>query len=247
MRQGAFPAASAPEITSLQAMEPQLHSVINISGLTLDDAELSVLDKGLSYCPTNYPDSFKIKVDCYKFLRLLHLKNHFANPIAPNTGAVPTVNVFINDVDTSVNREETPFKRKSHFVPFSNLNPAIVTFGQLIDNDISRMLDKRVHVKTNLSDIERKAIQSLEKRRNLVLRGSDKGGSLVAMSYEQYDRGIKALLNDTECYVRLDSNPMDSKADIDAYIVSAFDKGWITEQEKSFLIKKWVYLRSIRV
>ena len=65
------------------------------------------------------------------------------------------------------------------------------------------MLDKKVHVKTNLSDIELKAIQNLEKRRNLVLCGSDKGGSLVAMNFEQYDKGIKALLNDTDCYVRV--------------------------------------------
>lgn len=59
------------------------------------------------------------------------------------------------------------------------------------------------------------------------------------MSFEQYDKGIRSQLNDTQCYIPLKSNPTEQiKTEIDSYIESAFTKEWITEKEKLFLITK---------
>lgn len=101
----------------------------------------------------------------------------------------------------------TPFKNKSQFLPSSNLNPAIVTYNQLVENGIAKILQKKVPVRMNLSDTELKALQNLEKRKDIIIHSADKGGSVVVMSFEQYDKGIKSQLHDTQCYIPLNSNP----------------------------------------
>lgn len=59
------------------------------------------------------------------------------------------------------------------------------------------------------------------------------------MSFEQYNKGIKSQLNDTQSYMPLNSNPTEQiKAEIDLYIESAHAKRWITEKDKAFLISK---------
>lgn len=88
----------------------------------------------------------------------------------------------------------------------------------------------------NLSDIELKALQNLEKREDIIIHSADKGGSVVVRNFEQYDKGIKSQLHDTQCYILLKSNPTEQiKTEIDLYIESAHAKGWITEKEKCFL------------
>lgn len=91
----------------------------------------------------------------------------------------------------------------------------------------------------SLSDIELRALQTLEKRKDIIICSADKGGWVVVLSFDQCDKGIKSQLNDTQCYIPLNSNPTEQiKAEIDLYIESAHAKGWVTENEKAFLIGK---------
>lgn len=85
-------------------------------------------------------------------------------------GDVVMRNFADNARTQSIIQESTPFKSKSQFLPPSNLNPAIVTCNQLVENDIAKILQKKVPVRMNLSDIELKALQILEKKLEYILQ-----------------------------------------------------------------------------
>ena len=56
------------------------HTVINLSDITLTEAQVSALEKGLTFCPTpGPPNKAKIWMDFKEFHRRLCLKFHFYN------------------------------------------------------------------------------------------------------------------------------------------------------------------------
>ena len=59
---------------------PDTSMVVNLSGTTLSDAELSLLSKGLSFCPAPpKPDAFQMEMDLGDFYRRLRLKEFLYN------------------------------------------------------------------------------------------------------------------------------------------------------------------------
>lgn len=48
-----------------------------MSQCPLSNAELSLLSKGLNFCPTKHFDSFSTILDVHKFVHLLTLKKHY--------------------------------------------------------------------------------------------------------------------------------------------------------------------------
>ncbi|KAL7394758.1 hypothetical protein ABVT39_003564 [Epinephelus coioides] len=95
-------------------------------------------------------------------------------------------------------REAATFKKKSCFVPHSNLNPSMITYSNLVENDLSQICKKADH-KMNLSNVELKCLNELEQRKDIVIRSSDKGGSTVVMSFDQYNNSIMSQLTDKSC------------------------------------------------
>ncbi len=169
-------------------------TVINISGTELTTEETNILSKGLSFCPTNTVDPFKLKVDTFKFFRALQLKHFFT----PRSSVLTHHDVVLRnstaeDTDPP-NREVTPFRKKSSFIPHSNLNPSIIAYSNLVEIDISNICKTVQNKKCNLSHAELKCLNDLEKRKDIIIRSADKGGSVVIMSHDQYDSGIKSQL-----------------------------------------------------
>lgn len=210
--------------------------MINISGHSLSDAQTAVLSKGLSFSPNNSINPFQLKVDTFKLSRQMHLKHFFS----AQTNVLSNGNTIRrNSGNVEVTREYTAFKKKSVFLPASNLNPSICTYSRLVENDLSKLCSKRFQYRDNLSAAERIALKELQINSNLVIRNADKGGAVVVQSFEQYDKGIKNQLMNRDFYVPLRSNPTERiKLEIDATITLALDSGWITEKEKEFLITK---------
>lgn len=193
---------------------------------------MNVLSNGLSFCPTNTVNPFKLKVDSFKFIRSLHLKHFFS--LKPNANTV-----MRNSEPASIPREATPFKPKSNFIPHSNQNPSIVTYKNLIENDFSKICNKVQRKRGNLSTMETKCLNQLEKRDDIVIRPADKGGSVVILSKEQYNRGIMSQLNEKTHYTLLSKNPLEQyKQTIDQLVTTAHSRGWITERERDFLTVK---------
>lgn len=61
--------------------------------------------------------------------------------------------------DTNINREATPFKKKSSFS--SNLNPTILTYRKLVEKDLAEINQISHDVKRNVNESELKAPSNL--------------------------------------------------------------------------------------
>lgn len=59
----------------------------------------------------------------------------------------------------------------------------------------------------NLTVGERNARNYLKKRKNIIIKKSDKGGNVVLLNQQDYEKEVKRLLNDQTTYEKLDSNP----------------------------------------
>uniref|UniRef100_A0A8L0DUV5 Uncharacterized protein n=1 Tax=Oncorhynchus mykiss TaxID=8022 RepID=A0A8L0DUV5_ONCMY len=105
-------------------------------------------------------------------------------------------------------------------------------YNHLVENDLREDASKHKYSKGNLSaeDLSAKVYKGLQNNCNLVILPADKGGTVVVQSYEQYHKGILSHLNKREFYDPLCANSTDCiKSEIDAYINSALDQGWITD------------------
>lgn len=58
----------------------------------------------------------------------------------------------------------------------------------------------------NLTEGERNALEDLKKRKNIVIKNSDKGGNVVVIDDIHYEKIAKKLLSDTTTYRKLDYN-----------------------------------------
>jgi hypothetical protein len=110
------------------------NKVVNLSHITLTSAQLSVLQKGLSFCPTSYTtDTIARKQDALEFGRKIQLLHHFRDQ--PE-----------REEDT-----ETPstFHTPSGWTPYGGKNQVLDQFIATIQNRID-LLPTRTTAKTTL-------------------------------------------------------------------------------------------------
>ncbi|XP_073439027.1 uncharacterized protein [Dendrobates tinctorius] len=178
--------------------------VINISSKNLSSSQLTVLQKGLSFCPSYKFDFFELDMDLQRFFRNLRLKTHFARqPHRP-----------IEQVSTSLLQlTNLGLRTRSTFMPPKG-NPPIETFISLVERDIEifhrEVNQGKFHHHTNLSREERMALDDLSSDRSLVIKPANKGGSLVIMDRSDYLSEIHRQLSDREVYMPIAYNPLDS-------------------------------------
>ena len=101
------------------------NTVINLSGVPLSEAESSLLDKGLSFCPTPpRMNTFQLQYDLAMFYRCLRLREYFY------------------DEESLVSNRETqhnPFRlRNKRWMPAKNREPALEAYIQAIAENSTR-------------------------------------------------------------------------------------------------------------
>ena len=116
------------------------------------------MPKGLNFIPTcNKVDVAKLKLELEQFGRMLRLKWHFRN----------------DKIDLPIN----PFKTKSTFNP-RNKDAAIeIYLSSLKENLLEIEVPKDKF--NNLTKGERDALHILKNDRTIVIKGADKGSSVV--------------------------------------------------------------------
>ena len=127
-------------------------TVVNLSNITLSEAETSLLAKGLSFCPTPPKlDSFQLKTDLGVFCRRLRLKEFFYDEEADVT-------------DNTIN----PFRCKSRWTPARNRVHAFEAFVQAVTEDVDHSLVEphRRPRRDNLTREERSPKRPAEKNRH---------------------------------------------------------------------------------
>ena len=132
-------------------------NVVNLSKKILTEAEVSVLSKGLKFCPTAKEiDRAKIKEDLEEFGRRLRLKWHYRN----------------EEDEFSFN----PFKKKSDFNPKNDV--AIEIYLSVIEDQIMGIQENGQNF-SNLSKEEQLALKNLQNDKSIFIKSADKGSGVV--------------------------------------------------------------------
>lgn len=106
------------------------NTVVNLSGVSLSEAELSLLSKGLSLCPTPPTlDTFQMEIDLEDLYRRLRLKEFFYDSESDGESPQP---------------QPDPFKpRKKRWTPAKNRVPALEAYIQAIGDGVQAAPPKR--------------------------------------------------------------------------------------------------------
>ncbi|CAJ0954330.1 unnamed protein product [Ranitomeya imitator] len=211
--------------------------VINISDYLLSPAELTVLQKGLSFCPTPAWDSFQLEKDLERFFRTVRLKTHFG--LASNTmGEVVhgSGNTMIPELSISSLGLRTPSK----FSPPHTYH-ATETFISLVDREVKQFSHQQqlgfYPVHSNLSLVEKQALKSLQNNKTIIIKPADKGGAIVVMNYTDYTKEVIRQLSDPNTYDVIHRDPVTNiTTKIRSLLKHYLDRHIIDQKTVSFLV-----------
>ena len=160
--------------------------ILNFSQYTLTESEISLLKKGLNFCPTpEFPDLLDLEVNLRDFIRLLSLKDNFGS--SSNNAPIP-------DHLVRKTGEYLPTESKDMF-----FNGVIFNIKKMSEN-LEKLLDKKSKIYSNISPAENKALKKLRENKNIIIKKADKGGSIVIMDTSYYVDKVTETLNDTNIY-----------------------------------------------
>lgn len=205
--------------------------MINLSSRALSAEETAVLSKGLSFVPSKHTDPFMTKIELFKFFRSVKLRAFFTtNPAPPAPPREPTA--------PQDNSPKSHFRPKSTFMPHV-LNPSVQTFCRLVDQDVSKQLEKPQHFYPNLSHSERAALRTLSEDDTIVIKNADKGGGIVLQDKEAYRNEILRQLGDKEFYAPLMCDPTGRFFNsIKRTLSTGRTENYITKNEHEFLLQQ---------
>jgi peptide-methionine (R)-S-oxide reductase len=178
-----------------------LGSVINLSNFQLTPSMISLLSKGLNFCPTpGQPEKFQLRQDLDKFHVSLRRKQFFekrSDSTQPNQleANIPE--------ETSSSEEQGPFDHFK-FRNRSTWNPTgAFQLEAFIALNETRLNEYRFPTpsQSNLSYKERAALAELKKANNIIIKPADKESAVVIQDLVDYiDEGLRQL-SDTNFYV----------------------------------------------
>ena len=215
--------------------------VINLSSKKLNDAEKSLLCKGLKFCPTQkIPDAGEIKKDLNVFHDKLRTKEFFKkNQNLSERKSDPNSKEKQNVLDKiSPYGNVTSFlklRQKSNWRPPTG-SPNLETFANTNEMSLSKA-HFPINKRQNISDLERTALKDLAKNREITIKPADKGGAIVIMDTTDYITEANRQLNDTGTYTKLDKNPTDEfNQAVEIQLTNMVQNGDITEKIKKILL-----------
>ncbi len=219
-------------------MEPHTDKyVANYSTYTLDQDHISLLSKGLKFCPSpGKPDTGELREDMDRLHTRLRQIAFFENP---EDKFDPKVTNKINSNEI-ISKELEPFehqkfKLKSNFKG-AQTSPNLEAFIIANEKDFNDMKPCKKYYKQNVTKNERLALKALMENNNIIIRPADKGSAVVILDREAYlKEGFKQLSN-ANFYKYLDHNPTSRfEQQINDIVEDMYQNGEIGEKCKSFL------------
>jgi len=176
-------------------------AVVNLSSFPLTEPMLSLLGKGLNFCPTpGEPDTYELRKDLDKFHVSLRRKQFFSKKDELDISISPSLDTSISY--TSLYREDGPFNHHKFSNP-SKWNPlGPINLEAMI---ISNEHDLNGYIpfspgKHNLTLKEKEALEILKNNNNIVIKSADKGSAVVVQNRIDYiNEGLRQL-SDTNFY-----------------------------------------------
>ena len=169
---------------------------MNFSSYQLTLAESSLLQRGLTFCPTPPQlDQIQLTADFHDFYRRLRLRDFFADKPSSSheESALQTTNLA----------------RKSTWQPPKNLRSAEVeTFVNVFHSSVRESLRSIAlrNARRNLPTEEFEALHNLAKNTNIVIRPADKCSAVVIQDVSTYKAEAQRQLSDRAFYELADNN-----------------------------------------
>ncbi|XP_078541845.1 uncharacterized protein LOC144827386 [Lissotriton helveticus] len=193
--------------------------IVNLSQHVLTSDESSVLNKGLSFVPTSYPNQFNIRSDLTRFFRKIRLKYFFLN-------SPPLTATSVSGL-----RPPSTFTPKAHQTPHR-----ILAYESMVMRDVMNVCATRSYVQHNITQGERQALETLRNNKLLVIKPADKGGAIVLQDVQQYKEEIYSQLRDGVSYTVSRTNPTrDIRKQIQDITGRGKDAGFLSTKEHEFL------------
>ena len=165
--------------------------VVNLSRRCLTEAEVSLLSKGLKFCPTpERIDIYNVRKDIRDYIRRIRLIEYF----------------YCEDKVDGDFSEMPAFRTKSAWCPERNREMAIEAYVEALERTILSH-DLSVKCQRNLTKDEQEALENLRSYDDIIIKQADKGSAVVVMDKGTYIQEAMGQLNDSEVYVSLDGDP----------------------------------------
>ena len=191
---------SSTKIIEASSNRHQVSQVVhNISNSQLSSLEMAVLEKGLNFCPsTKELDTEKLMDDVFSYCRNIRLKHHFASQNTNTEATPPPEESVVSDEERCEMKSKY---RNPYFCVSSNITPpALEKYIASTKSDIRKLAKQPNKVSSNSSSSERMTLDSLKKRKDIIITKADKGGKVVVMDKERYIKNCQTQLDDKEFY-----------------------------------------------
>ncbi len=231
--------ASYTNLSSSTGDQPQSlpdNSVVNLSNRILTPAQLSLLSKGLNFCPMpGSPNKGELASDINTFKRNLRLIAFFGenNGSRPSSTATPDVNT--GQVNQTPPCDHPDLRDKSRWTP--PIGPlAFERLLFLIEQDLGKYTPTPPK-QNNLTRSERSALTELKAMSDIIIKPADKGSAVVILNKKDYIAEGMRQLSDKKFYKKLDTDPTEAYNDKIKEVVEQLCKdGEISEGLKRYLI-----------
>uniref|UniRef100_A0A803KCG6 Reverse transcriptase domain-containing protein n=1 Tax=Xenopus tropicalis TaxID=8364 RepID=A0A803KCG6_XENTR len=205
---------------------------------------MSLLMKGLSFCPTPQGDYFELEKDLNLFCRKILLKKYFKKDKLREPDIVDKDKEILGVLESLLDESDldqkfqkanrSGLKKKSDFTPGYGISNYVSVFRDMASDALLKLNHKRQS--DNLSKAERQALKELKSWEDVQIKPSDKGGNVVIWDNDMYILEAKRQLH-SDTYKRLYGNPTEGFVAIHNNLINdAFRDLLISEQEKSFLL-----------
>ena len=159
--------------------------VVNLSKRQLTEAEISLLSKGLKFCPTpERIDVYNFRKDIRDYIRRIRLREYF----------------YCEDEVDGDFSQMPAFRTKSTWCPERNREMAIEAYVEALERAILSH-DLNVKYQRNLTQDEQKTLENLRNYDDIIIKQADKGSAVVVMDREAYINEAMCQLNDSEVYM----------------------------------------------
>ena len=167
-----------------------LSNAINLSSRNITIAEETLLNRGLSFCPTSKLDEDKLCQSTENVCRKVCLAEYFDNSNSDNLQSHHTAH------------------KSTMWTPPAGRNLCIDTFVNHVRGHLNTFIKSKKNLNFhNLPTEEKKTLNNLMTDREIVIRKADKGGAITILNQEDYKEEILTQLNNNKFYKKLDYDP----------------------------------------
>ena len=212
-------------------------SVVNISGIILSETEISLLSRGLNFCPTpGEPDFSEVKQDLDKFHTSLRRMAFFSSLPPGEDQPDPDTDL----IDLWLGPDDPPFddqkfKLQSYFSPIGP--KCLETFIEANERDLSKV-PIRAPRKRNMAREEYQCADKLAFDKRIIIKPADKGSAVVIMNHNDYIQEAHRQLSDPNFYKETKEDLTSRHRDLVVKeIYKLFDNFQIGKKCKAYLLK----------